>query len=59
MLSDIFVHQQINDAIIEDAVRRKPDLVVLNYYGEMFVHQQHKQETNPVAFADSFADSFC
>lgn len=41
MLSDIFVHQQINDAIIEDAVRRKPDLVVLNYYGEMFVHQQH------------------
>lgn len=31
----------INDAIIEDAVRRKPDLVVLNYYGEMFVHQQH------------------
>ncbi|KAK7503819.1 hypothetical protein BaRGS_00004942 [Batillaria attramentaria] len=28
----------IQDPLVEDVVRRKPDLVVINYYGEMFVH---------------------
>lgn len=29
----------IQDLLIEDVVRRKPDLVVINYYGEKFVYE--------------------
>lgn len=35
-----FVFFQIIDELIEDVIRKKPDLRVFNYYGEQFVHEK-------------------
>jgi hypothetical protein len=33
-----FFFFQIVDELIEDVVRKKPDLKVFDYYGQLFVH---------------------
>lgn len=33
---------QIIDELIEDVIRKKPDLRVFNYYGEQFVHEKEE-----------------